>query len=449
MAVIYCRSTDGNDSDSGATWALAKATLAAAITAAGNGGTVYVSKNHAESAGSSKTFTGPANPTDIVMIYCVDDAGSPEPPTTLATTATVTTTGSTNMTFNGHAYCYGITFNSGTTGGAAVAYFVFTSTSPWYWRFENCNLKLVQSAGAQYFQFGAQSTSSDHCAVDLINCGITFGNTSQYILTAAPVRMIGGSIAVTGSIPTNVFKVLSAGNSGYATLNGVDLSAASGNLVENTANNVGTFYFSNCKIHSSATLVTGETGSVAGQGGVVVRAVNCDSGDTNYKYTKVVYQGYVKFEGTIVKSGGASDGATSISRRMTTGAGASFVSPLESDPMIFWNEVTGSSITVTVNVITDNVTLTDREAWVEVEYLGTSGYPVSSFANDRATGYLTTASNQTTDSVSSWTTTGLTTPVKQNLAVSFTPQEKGPVRVSVFLAKASATMYFDPKPLVS
>ncbi len=53
MAVIYLRSTDGNDLDDGLTWATARATLANALTAAGAGGTVYVSQNHAETQASA------------------------------------------------------------------------------------------------------------------------------------------------------------------------------------------------------------------------------------------------------------------------------------------------------------------------------------------------------------------------------------------------------------
>ena len=38
MAVLYVRSTDGDDADNGSTWALAKATLAGAFAAAAEGG---------------------------------------------------------------------------------------------------------------------------------------------------------------------------------------------------------------------------------------------------------------------------------------------------------------------------------------------------------------------------------------------------------------------------
>ena len=61
-----------------------------------------------------------------------------------------------------------------------------------------------------------------------------------------------------------------------------------------------------------------------------------------------------------------------------------------------------------VEVVTDTVTLTDAEAWLEVEYLGTSGFPLGVVANDRVVG-LASPANQTSSSVA-WTTTGLTTP---------------------------------------
>lgn len=101
-------------------------------------------------------------------------------------------------------------------------------------------------------------------------------------------------------------------------------------------------------------------------------------------------------------------------------------------------------MTATIEVITDNVTLTDGECWLEIQYLGTSGVPLGSFLSDAKADVLATAANQTTSS-ETWTTTGLTTPVKQYLRVTFTPQEKGFVHAVVKLAKASTTVYVCPK----
>jgi hypothetical protein len=68
--------------------------------------------------------------------------------------------------------------------------------------------------------------------------------------------------------------------------------------------------------------------------------------------------------------------------------------------------------------------------------------------SDAKTNYLATAADQT-DSSESWTTTGLTTPVKQKLAVTFTPQEKGVIMWRVVLSKPSVTVYVDSKAVVS
>jgi hypothetical protein len=203
--------------------------------------------------------------------------------------------------------------------------------------------------------------------------------------------------------------------------------------------------FENCKLGSSVTVATGTFSNAGGNGSVEIRLVNCDSADTNYRYHKQNYHGTITQESTIVRTGGASDGTTPISRKMVSTANTKIYSPLVMDDIVFWNETTGSSQTATIEVVTDNVTLTDAECWLEVEYLGTSGFPISSLVNDRVTDdVFGTPANQTTSS-ETWTTTGLTTPVKQKLAVAFTAQEKGYVRIRVMLAKASTTVYVCPQ----
>jgi len=107
-AVVYLRSSDGNNADSGATWALAKATLAdtggtGALTAAGAGGTVYVSDNHAETQATTMTLASPGTAASPVRIICVDDAA--EPPTARAITATVSTTGPAALAITASLLC--------------------------------------------------------------------------------------------------------------------------------------------------------------------------------------------------------------------------------------------------------------------------------------------------------------------------------------------------------
>jgi hypothetical protein len=422
VADIYLSSVDGSDSDNGSTWALAKATFAAAMTAAGVGGRVFVDHSHAES-GTSITLTSPGTVASPVQVICVDRTGNPEPPTSLATTATVTATGTGDFDFGGAAYCYGITFSCGED-------FRFNSAS---WCFKSCSLVLSRASGGS----PVISTVNTAILVDLIDCQLRFGQVGARI-SLPYLRMRGGSIASAGSVPTTLF----TSTVGRILLQGVDLSAfgSGNNLITASATGRLDYELRNCKLGSSVSFTTG---SNAGPNRVELRAVNCDSADTNYRYFRHVYQGEICHESTVIRTGGASDGTTPISRKMVSTADSKPYSPLASDWITIWNE-TLSSLTATVHIVTDNVTLTDAEIWLEVEYLGTSGFPLSLFASDQvADPVFGTPANQASSSESWPSAPG--TPVKQKLDVTFAPAEKGPIRVRVCLAKPSTTVYFDMK----
>lgn len=443
MAVIYLRSSDGSDASDGLTWANAKATLAAALTAAGAGGTVYVADGHAETQASAMSLTSPGTAASPVTVLCVDDTGDPEPPTALAITATVSTTGNSAIAFAGFAYVYGVTFQTGSSSNNAALN--FTSVSPWWWRLDSCALRVRNTGNdvSAAISVGQVASNGDDQLLELVNTVVSFAHASGSFRVRTMVSWAGGSLE--GTAPTQLFS--GSGNGGVTGLlraSGVDFSVATGILVLATPAQAGLLTFENCKLGTGVTIASG---AVAGQGGFEVVVVNCDSADTNYRYCKKTYQGEITQETTIVRDSGASDGTTAISRKMVTTANSKFYSPLVSDPIAVWLE-TLSSTTVTVEVVTDGVTLTDAEAWIEVEYLGTSGFPISSIASDSAANILATPANQTSSS-ETWTTTGLTTPVKQKLAVTFTPAEKGPAMIRVHLAKASTTMYFCPKADVS
>lgn len=438
MAVIYLSSVDGNNADDGSTWALAKATLAAALTAAGAGGTVYMDNAHAETQASTITLSSPGTAASPTRVLCVSRA-SGEPPTTLATTGTVSATGASNILYGGYAYFYGFKLRSGS--GASTGSVTFTANADTDITLEDCGIVLNNTSSSSRVIFG-YNLAGQNFRFRLINTPITFGAVGQAIRQDQGYwEWLNTPSAIVGSVPTVLFSFASFG--GAAKFIGVDLSAAGAgkSILSSTADGMTRMDIIDCKLGTSVSILSGAF-SVDPNDGVTV--INCDSADTNYRYYKSQWPGDITHETTIVRTGGATDGTTAISRKMVTTANSNWHRPLESDWMYFWNETTGSSVTVSVPVITDNVTLTDAEAWIEVEYLGTSGFPLGSFANDRATDILATPANQTTDGSSTWTTTGLTTPVKQTLSKAVTPQEKGVLRARVVLAKASTTMYFDP-----
>ncbi len=438
-STFYVRSTDGSDADSGATWALAKASLEGAFTAAAAGDTIYVSQVHAESKSSANmALASPGTAASPCRVLCGNDVA--EPPTALATTATISTTTDKIMTFSGYGYCYGIAFNCDTGGSSSAAQINFNSTSPWWWKFDSCILKL-NSSGNATLVVGAASTGIDDNLLELYNTPVSFALAGQKISVLVPFRWTNTASAIAGTVPTTLF-VCSGGNAGVTRIRNVDLSAAGSgkNLIDLSPATTGEYELLDCKLNASVNLTTG---THPGFGGTSVKVVNCDS-SVNTRYAKTDYRGTVSQETTIVRTGGASDGAASFSRKFVSSANTKFFAPLEGPWFRYWNTATGSPITVAVEVVTDNVTLTDAEAWVECEYQGTSGNPIGSQTTDRAGDILASPANQTT-STETWTTTGLTTPVKQTLSVAVTPQKAGWIRARVALAKASTTLYACPK----
>lgn len=432
MADIYLRSTDGSDADDGSSWANAKATLAAALTAAGAGGRVFVSHVHAETQASAMTLASPGTSSSPTQILCVNDAGSVPPVSAdLRTGATVSTTGASAINFSGVAYCRGVSFRS--SSGAASTGFTFNSASL-EWIFELCLLVMSATGTGTIGIFAAN-------LIRWINTTLTFGATGQRIeFRNATVEWLNTASAISGTIPTTLI-IPSTTGGGRFTIRNVDLSGiGSGKNLVSVATAIRTFVdIIDCKLGASVSLTTGTIVS-----GPVVRLINSDSADTNYRYQKSNYQGTITHEATIVRSRGAFDGTTPLSYKMVSTANSKYQNPLESDWITFWNDAIGSALTVSIPIVTDNVTLKDNEAWIEVEYFGTSGFPLALGASDKAADILNTGTNQATDADSSWTTTGLTTPVKQVLSTSVTPQERGLLRARVCLAKASTTLYLDP-----
>lgn len=438
MANIYVRSTDGSNADNGSTWALAKLDLvgAAAIDAAGD--TIYVSQAHAESTAAQITFVLAGTLVSPTKIICGDDAA--EPPTTVSTSGSVSTTGASGIIFSGASFFVrGLIFNIGS--GANLASMSLATAASARVHFQLCDFIQGGSNGGNV---NANSTGGTGCFVVLEDCRFKFASSAGGLRfsTSGTLLVQGGSIISGGTSLTALVVAPGASANHVVRISGMDLTNAAAGMHIFTAGNFMHGVIRNSKLPASwsGSLVTG---TIAG--GSRYEMHNCDSGDTNYSIQIVDACASLLAETTVVRTGGASNGTTTMSWKIATTADAEYPQQVfESPEIVVWNETTGSAITVTVETVTDNVTLTDAEAWLEVEYLGTSGVPLGTFGNDAKADVLATAANQTS-SAETWTTTGLTTPVKQKLSVTFTPQEKGFVHAVVKVAKASTTVYVCPK----
>jgi hypothetical protein len=224
-----------------------------------------------------------------------------------------------------------------------------------------------------------------------------------------------------------------------ATLRGVDLSAITGTLVQDQALNTGSkFLLDSCRISSG---VTRYSQGSAGNTRNLVELINCYDGTSilNESYQPA---GVVTTERTITLSGGATDDVGVFSHKLVTGTSVDkYVNPLLGFWMDVENTAVGSSKTATVEIIS-SLTLNNDDISLLLEYQGTSGSSVASFANTLPTTVLTTNAAIATSTVT-WNSSPAT-PQKQKLVVTFTPQVAGRVRGQVRLGRASTTCYVNP-----
>ena len=432
MATYYVKSGATGTAD-GSSWTNAFPTLvgAAAVDVAGD--TIFVSHQHVEQPGTTMTLAFAGTDAAPVRVICVNDSAFP--PEALSTTAVIGTAGAGNFIMSGNVYFYGI--KVATAGTMALSNGIFNTCT-----FES-------TTASKTFTIGTASSSNYGITV-FKECGVKLLTSSALQIYNGDVFFTGGSIlsGTTSSLFVGVWGQSGRG-CGNISMSGFDFSnAPAGFSICNVVNASTVFSITNSKLPASWTGGLTSAGTVP-SAGAQINLANCDSTDTNYRIWRLSYAGDIKSETTIVRTGGASDGTTPLSWKFTSNGNSNYRgSVLASPEIVVWNDTTGSAKTITVEVLTDGVTLADDECWLEVQYLGTSGFPLGAFITDAKVDVLAAPANQTA-STEAWTTTGLTTPIKQKLSVTFTPQEKGFVHAKVILAKPSTTVYVCPKASVT
>jgi hypothetical protein len=422
----------------GADWANAYITLQAAAAAKAAGDTFYVAHDHSQTLGSALTITFPGTEALPNRVYCANRAGTVPPVAAdLRTTAVIATTGANGITLvNSVAELNGFIFQCGDAAGLAT---LTTQNAARSMRLVNCALRLTNTAAASRIQSSGLSTS----LVVWENVTVQFGNASQSINVGGRFIWRNTSSAITGAtIPTALISQNTAGS--QTLIEGVDLSALTPSKTlfsTQTAQNV-IATVKDCKLGASLTFAVANTTNINSPQNMLVRS---DSADTTYRQERYAAQGSLTTETTIVRTGGASDGVTTIAWKIVTSTLNTWEFPFECPPITIWNETIGSAITVTVQGIWGGGAVPNNdEIWIDCEYLGTSGFPQGAKATStKATG-LSTAS---AIPAGSGTWGGSTT--KFAMSATFTAQEKGPITVYVRAAKTSSTFYVDPKPVIT
>jgi hypothetical protein len=432
MAVYYVYSGAGG-SNNGSNWANAFTTLTTAFVTEAAGDTLYVAHDHAESTAAAVTLTSSGLSTNPTKVVCVNRGGAVPPVSAdRRATAQVATTGANSIDLRGHTHYDGIIFSAG-NGTSVASITIATANSIWQ-RLDNCSLRLTGSGASSTITVGGANVAG--CYVELNNTTMSFANVGQTVVSYARLIWRNTPSALLGTIPTLVLAT-GATRGGSIECIGVDFSAAgSGKTIVANSNSQGAACtFTDCKLDAAVT----KSSAPQVAGNAIVDFVRSGASG-NYAVYRNRHNGLLIEETTIVRTGGATDGTTTIAWKIVTTTDASYSLPFECPPIAIWNDVTGSPVTATVEGIWGGGAVPlDSDAWVDVEYLGDASSPQGSFVNDGTPDLLATAANQASSSA---TWGGSTTKFKLN--VTFTPQQKGWVYARCKIGKASSTVYLDP-----
>lgn len=408
----------------------------AAIVSATNwaiaGDYVFLASESHETQSSALTLTSPSGSSAPSYLLCVDKLNVPPTDANQTTGASISTTGNSAITLSGGndsiTYCDGVKFSAG--DGANSVSMTFGQS----WNISNGYLKLGGSTGGNI----VINATNFKYAVQWGNTPVEFNSTSSSITGFSDLIWRNTTSALNGSVPSSLL----ANTAQLFMLEGIDLSAAgSGKTIAKmaTGNNANRIRLNRCKLGASVTKVA--TTGLPNSSDVVF--TRCDNGATNYITEKYSNYGTQLTETTVVRTGGASDGTQQVSWKISTTSLASFANPFETLPIDIWNDVSGSSVTLTLFIICDS-TLNTNDVWLNVEYPSDSASPQGAAVNTKPK-FLAATAALTSDS-STWG--GSTN--KYKLVVTFTPQMKGPVTARVRIAKPSLTgLYVDPKAILS
>lgn len=433
--------------NSWATGALQLSSIMAVPTNAGDN--IWLADDHNESPGTAQTFTSPGTPSSLLHVTCARRSGGSVPPVNadLRTTGIISTTGVSSISFGGCWSMYGVTISAGSSSNSASISFG-SATLNSVQIFDNCTLKLGNSNTASRIAIASSSTANaSGIRLTWKNCIAQFGgNANQGILLRGGFfEWIGGSVATIATMPSFLF-VTNDTSFTVVRVSSVDLSAMSGKTLCAVFTGPQMLVFERCKLPASVTVSAQQTAP-----GTRIDVIDCDSTSGTKRNERWTATGAQTTELTNVRTGSTAgvdfpswDGSAAFSWKInTTGGTPSVWTPFESMP-IAWDFITatGSPVSQTIEFLTDGVTLTDQDVWLDYEYLGDASTPLGTVATTFS-GYYATGTNLTT-STATWNTSGIASPVTQKITITFTPQQKGNYRVVVRVAKTSAIIYVSP-----
>lgn len=468
MAIFLCDMSHTNNGD-GADWTDSTPvggafnSIVSALASAGAGDTIYVRGTGTEST-SLVTLIGPTCPTQPVKVIGVKSGTTNTTPIqgdliigegTGASAGTraynnspplIKITGAgIDLRYKEQLYFYGIKFEIGgqmVSGGSAN---VDTQAE-----FEECEFAWGLETAADTMRIGNINTTDNNL---FKRCKFTFPGTSSRIDETFGNMSHYIDCIFVGPNPSVLFSGAGDG-SGMTFIYGCDMTGGD-NAVTNFIDNVnnGQTRIIGCKTDS------GGEGLGVTQGGFPALAFEhqvgpdpgspLGTGDSAQDFISYIWNGDVLTETTVIRTGGANDGASgAFSWAATPHSGQSIerFSPFILPELEGWVKGDGTAKTVTVYITNDNsIVFADDDVGIEVFYPSEDGNIKGGFKETRMP-ILNTPSAIASDAASTWGGSGTEDDDAQKITISISPNFSGPVRVRVNYWKAGTdTLFIDPK----
>lgn len=398
------------------------------------GDRVFLSSDHSEtqSIGGNTiwTFTATGNSYGTVYVYSVNRAGSVPPVAAdIQAGANLGTSASSYSGMDGgaNAFYQGVTF---THGGSANNFYIYNGAIRNLYC-KDCTFAFTTGGNGTFI------TSSGNPKVTFDNTKVTFNtagcNFAAY--TNLSINWINTPSAFSGTQPTSLFTQSSSGQMPVI-MRGVDLSFLTGTLFAEAITGGQKHMYEGCKFNPSVTFASLYSG---GPTGSELECINCYNG-TNTFSRRETHAGVVTTDRSTYLNSGGQDDSGYYSLKLVSNANSDlWALPLEAFWLDVENAAVGVAKTATIEIASAAL-LRSNEIKLMLEYLGTSGSPVTSFADSYAN--PVTLSTLLPASANTWAGSPAT---MQVLQVSFTPQRAGRVRGLVKLGKVSTTVWINPQ----
>ncbi len=396
------------------------------------GNSFYAHNTHSEVQTTALTLTSPgtlASPT-----YTASVGTGAVPPTSVTAGATISTTGASNITINGSvgASYEGITFQAGNAGSAANISLMGGSSMDL--RYRSCGFTLNNTNVNSTINLAASASG----VAIFDSPTFTFGSTSQGFAGSTFVSRVEiNNPTFAGSVPTTLFVSYPS----FLTLLGGDLNAFSaGKTLFGAATSQGVVVVQDCKLNASVTKSATPTNANA-----AIYYVRSDSAATNYITGKDHYAGTLTTDIVTVRTGGASAG-TPISWKVIPTTNCKWMFPFVCVPLrTVINPLVSANLTLRLRgTWSGGAVPTNRDCWMTLDYLGTSGFPLGVINTGTVASNLASSSPHTADTTSVWGAGGTTNFYMETILSSPQPLIAGSINVWIYVGASSGTFWFDP-----